>query len=259
MLPAAKDEIEPMKHGEPSGITIEEERLALELAERRSGISPPMQSHGSGSFSKRGVYSAMGTLSMLQEGNNRTDMSVGDIRYFHTRLGRLLTRQYAALGLTDSRFEPFGQQAGNIKTALKLLLDKRMYLPVSAPSASVNREVEKQSDIMMVTMMNRHYQTVTQMLMQIQQLQVGPEIKDYMVRTVHAMNKLMRTVLKHFDYDDPEVYAPEVGSGTQQQLTGERPEGFEPTSPQPGRSPAMAGNAGGEAFQGIPGITTGVQ
>jgi len=258
MLPAKKDEIEPMSHGEPSGINIEEERLALELAERRTGVSPPQQSYGSGSFSKRGVYSATGTLSMLQEGNNRTDMSVGDVRYFHTKLGRIVARQYAALGINSSKFEQFGQQSENIKTALQNVLNKSMFLPISSPTASINREVEKQSDVMMVGMMTRHYQTVTTMLIQIQQMQVPPNVKDYMVKTMHAMNRLMRTVLKHFDYDDPEAYAPEVLSGPEQPQT-EQPEGFESTAtPQAGGSP-MAGANGGTTLSGLPGIGTGVQ
>jgi hypothetical protein len=250
MLPAAKDEIEPMAHGDPSPMNIEEERLALELAERRSGISPPMQSYGSGSFSKRGVYSAMGTLSLLQEGNNRTDLSVGDIRYFHTKLGRMIARQYAALGLNSSRFEEYGRNGDLIKEALKAILGKKMFLPISSPSASVNREVEKQSDVMLVNLMTKHYQMIAQMMAQATQQGMPPEVQQYLVKAVKAANALMKTVLKHFDYDDPDIYSPEVSGGAEEPGAGQGPQ---PAALQQVGSAGMVGGQGG-GLPGIPGL-----
>jgi len=256
MLPAIKDEIEPMSHGEPSQVNIDEERMTLELAERRSGISPPMQSYGAGSFNKRGVYSAMGTLSLLQEGNNRTDLSVGDIRYFHTKVGRLIANQYAALGLDSDKFAKFGSMADSIKAGLRAIRDKTMSLPITAPSASVNREVEKQSDIMLVGIMSKHYQTVAAMLSAASNAQTPPEVKAYMASAVKASNSLMQLVLKHFDYSDPELYVPEVTSGGAQ--AGGQPTG-QPAVGEQASSPEMVGAAGVAGIPSVGGNGSGLQ
>lgn len=254
IIPAAKDEIEAISHGEPTSVNIDEERLSLELAERRSGISPPMQSYGSGSFNKRGVYSAMGTLSLLQEGNNRTDLSVSDIRYFHTKLGRILARQYAALGLNPERFEGYGKASENIQKGLKAILSKKMYLPIIAPTASVNREVEKQSDVMLVGIMTRHYQAVAGFLGQAMNPQMPPQVKTYLEQAAVAMNKLMKSVLKHFDYDDPDAFAPEVLSGQQQQQK-QIPPGPEQQSAiqKPPGDAVVAVPGGSDGFSGLGG------
>lgn len=255
MLPAAKDEIEPMSHGEPSEINIEEEKLTLELAERRSGVSPPMQGAGSGSFSKRGVYSAMGTMSLLQEGSSRTDLAIGDVRYFHTKLGRIVSRQYAAFGLQNSCINQFGAKADVIRTALKAILEKKMFLRVGAPTASVNREVEKQNDIMLASIMAKHYQMITGMLAQASSGQVPPQVAEYLTKAIGASNKFMTMVLQHFGYDEPELYTPEVGNGAEGQ------EQF--ASGTPGNAADVAGaGAGGNVVRMprsplIPGLAVG--
>lgn len=256
MLPAKKDEIEAIGHGEPSPVNIEEERMTLELAERRSGISPQAQAYGSGSFTKRGQYSSMGTLSLLQEGNTRTDMSVSDIRYFHTKVGRVLARQYAFCDSENSsRYAIYGKQAVAIRKALQAIKDGKMKLPISAPTASINREVEKQSDIMLTSLMTRHYQSITQMLAQVSSQQLPPEVKDYLVRATVASNKLMRMVLKHFDYDSPEVFAPDVIT----QQAGQQQQQPQPAAPQQTGDAGMVIPTGGNGLSGMGGQGAPVQ
>lgn len=260
MLPAAKDEIEAMSHGEPSPFNIDEEKLTLELAERRSGISPPMQSYGSGSFNKRGTYSAMGTMSLLQEGNNRTDLSVSDVRYFHGKLGRILARQYAALGLSGDRFDQYGAAKERIIEGLKAILTKRMKIPIDAPTASVNREVEKQSDIMLSSIMTRHYNAVAQMLMQASNQQMPPHVQQYISDAVLAMNKFTQTILKHFGYDDPKLYAPEVpqlNAGAQGQPGQQAAGQPQPNVGGPGQPGGNPGAVQGQSSAAIPGVGSG--
>jgi len=157
MLPAKQTtgakEIEPLEFGTPVQGEIDSERLSLELAEKRSGVSPPMQGSGAGTNTKRGVYTAMGTLSLLQEGNTRTDLNITDIRYAHTRLGRLLCREYGMFGVNEDLLDSFGAAGAKIKLGLEAIRDRKMALPVYASNASVNREVEKQSDMMLTGVM----------------------------------------------------------------------------------------------------------
>ncbi len=161
MLPAEKDEIEPLAHGDLSTVNLDELRVLLDLAERRTGVSPPQQGFGAGTQSgKRGIYSAMGTLSVLQEGNSRKDLSVSDMRDAHVRLMRLISKQYGTMGrdskFHEERLDLFGKKAVLIKQALQMIVDRKIGLPCYSSTASVNREVEKQNDIMLVQLMDRH-------------------------------------------------------------------------------------------------------
>jgi hypothetical protein len=249
MLPARQGEIEPLQHGEVSQLTIDEERLSIELAEKLSGVSPPMQGYGAGTNTKRGVYTAMGTLSLMQEGNTRTDLNVTDIRYAHTKLGRIILNQYANFGLGD-RVAMFGKMGDRLREAMDLVKQKAIALPVYASTASVNREVEKQADIMLTQMMQKHYSMVAQMLMQAQNAMLPEPVKKYIGDSVQAANLLMKSVMRHFGRDevdrlvpDAEVVPPQGGGGP----SGPQGGGGQPSA-QAGGSPVPPGANGQQAM-----------
>jgi hypothetical protein len=214
MVPAkqlqGQPEIEPLEMGTPVQGEIDSERLSLELAEKRSGVSPPMQGAGAGSNTKRGVYTAMGTLSLLQEGNTRTDLNITDIRYAHTRLGRVLGLEYGTFGLRDDLKEQFGDAGEKITQALEAIVEHKMALPVYASTASVNREVEKQSDLMMVQIMEKYHQGVAAMLQSLNNPMVPEPIKQYTMDALEAARTLMKATLRHFGQDEVDRLVPEI-------------------------------------------------
>lgn len=209
MLPAIKDEIEPMPMGQPATITIDEERLSLDLAERRSGVAPPQQGAGSGSFNKRGIYTAMGTLALMQDSNTRTDLNVTDMRYAHTRLGRLLCDMYSEFGIGE-RDLYFGRRGRILEDALQLYKNKLLALPISAATASINREVEKQNDLALANVQRMHFQNIMAMMGQLSNPGAPPEAKKYMADAMEASNILMRMIYRHFAMDEVERLAPDV-------------------------------------------------
>lgn len=220
MLPAkqttGQKEIEALDSGTPIQGEIDSERLSLELAEKRSGVSPPMQGAGAGSNTKRGVYTAMGTLSLMQEGNTRTDLNITDIRYAHTRLGRLLGLEYGTFGVDDQKLDMFGERGPVIKDGLQAIVDKKMALPVYASSASVNKEVEKQSDLMMTQVMDKYHNTVAAMLQAVSNPLTPEPIKQYTLDAMSAGRELMVSVLRHFDRDEVDRLLPKIPAGAGQ-------------------------------------------
>jgi hypothetical protein len=249
MLPADEGEIEPLSQGEVSQLSIEEERLSIDLAERRSGVSPPMQGMGAGTAQgKRGVYSAAGTLSLLQEGNRRTDSTIADIRYAHARLGQILSRQYAFLGLDAKKLAFFGQQAELIREAASFVKSGKLGLTVNASSASVNKEIEKQNDLMLTQIINKHYQSIGQLIQSIQSVSTSPAIKDYFQHVIDASNKLMRGILRNFDRDDSEILIPEVDLNAGQQASAG---GNGPALVPPIQNPTASGVGGGGGPTGM--------
>jgi hypothetical protein len=236
MVPGDKDEIEPMAHGELSQVNIEELRMLLDLSERRSGVTPPQQGYGAGTVGKKGVYSAMGTLAVMQEGNSRKDLNVSDMRDAHVRLMRLVSNQYARFGenkpLHKRRLELFGKKAELIAQAFKRILDGSLGLPVYSSTASVNREVEKQNDILLTQIANRHYQMVAQLLGMLYQQQVPPVVKEYGVEIIRASNFLMKNVFRNFGFDEVERLVPDPLKNVAAQAQKQ---------PQPGQQPLAQG------------------
>lgn len=243
MLPAEKDEIEPLAHGDLSNINLDELRVLLDLAERRTGVSPPQQGFGAGTQSgKRGIYSAMGTLSVLQEGNSRKDLSVSDMRDAHVRLMRLVSKQYATFG-RDSKYHEgrlalFGAKAKLIEEALEKISNKQIGLPCYSSTASVNREVEKQSDIMLVQLMDRHYQMVAQLLGAVSQPTVPPAAKQYFIEVMIAASLLHKKILKNFGHEEVSRLVPDPIKALQAQIQQQQqqqqlPQGGQPSGEQP--------------------------
>lgn len=269
MLPAAKDEIEALAHGDVSTINLDELRLLLELAERRSGVSPPQQGMGAGGPGKKGVYSAMSTLSLLQEGNSRKDLNVSDMRDAHIRLARLISIQYGKFGAGNKHHENrtalFGKKSDQIKKALEMIAQRKMGLPCYSSTASINKEVEKQNDMMLSQMMWRHYQAISQLLGSLQNQTTPPLVKQYFLETIMAANLLMKKILRNFGHDEVERLVPDPiktikammveqgqgGQGGSPQIT-EQAEGAAPAAASPGQvssGPPMAGPTGGTSIQ----------
>jgi hypothetical protein len=259
VLPAEKDEIEALGHGELSPINIDDLRLLLDLAERRSGVSPPQQGYGAGvTTGRRGVYTAMGTLALMQEGNSRKDLNVSDMRDAHTRLMRLVTKLYGTFGKQNDfhnakRLGIFGKKAVNIRAAIDEIVGGRLALPVYASTASVNREVEKQNDLMLSQIMVRHYQMVAQMLGGLGQVMTPPDVKVYLTDVIKASNSLMKTILRNFGHDDVDILVPEPqvqqGGAPNPQIGGQ-PSGIQgPPLASPQQNPQLVGGPRGEGVQ----------
>lgn len=217
MLPGLKDEFEAIDMGQPASITIDEERMSLELADKRTGVSAPIQGTGSGFNTKRGIYTAMGTLSILQEGNTRTDLNITDMRDAHTRLGRMLCSQYKIAGLGD-RAAQFGELTGKIEAALDAMAAGQVVLPITASTSSLNREVEKQNDIMISNLLNNHYARVTQMLQSAFQYMQDPRIGEdakkavggYTIKAINGADFMMKSIMRHFGYDEVDRLVPDA-------------------------------------------------
>lgn len=250
MLPADEGEIEALAHGDVSTINLDELRLLLELAERRSGVSPPQQGMGTGVMTKRGIYSAMGTLSLIQEGNSRKDLNVSDMRDAHVRLARLMSYQYGTFGsetkAQDNRIQLFGQKAPLIKEALTQIVSRKIGLPCYSSTASINKEVEKQNDVMLSQIMGRHYQMIAQLLGALQSAMQPPQVKEYFTQVIVASNLLMKTILKNFGHSEVERLVPDpFKKGASSDAS--QPQGSTPATR--GGPPQVVSDAGGQPIQ----------
>ena len=93
--------IEVIPLGRTANETIKDEQQTLQLATDRAGVGPSASGAGSGTVTKKGQYSALGALPVLQYGNTRAILKVTEFRVSHYTLGRLKLLYDAHFGLTD--------------------------------------------------------------------------------------------------------------------------------------------------------------
>jgi hypothetical protein len=267
LVPARVDEIEKIQLGSNYPSSVQEEQLTIMLAKNLVGTADPgMEGAGGGTVSKKGVYSSMGTFSVMQAGNRRVNINITDFRYTHLKLGRKFLNQYCQFGIGE-RVRYFGKQAEFLKKALENIKRGRLNLPIRAATASINKELEKQNDMLLTQVMARHHMSISQILQAVSNPQLPPEIKQFMVGWIDSSSLIMARILRNFGHDDISRLLPErkllegaTNAGQGQQGAGPvsgaggTPTGAAPPqqSMVPTNSPQLGGNAGmgGQAGMG---------
>jgi hypothetical protein len=209
ILAGEDGQIEAIPIGRPAQETIKDEQMVLQMAQDRAGIGPSSSGSGAGTVSKKGVYSAMGTFAVMQEGNTRANLNVTEFRHAHYELGRLATLYYSRFGLPQDLDKAFGKMHQYLDMALKNYEKGRMTLPIRAASGSVNKEVEKQNDMLMLNNVRAHWQMVTGLLQQISNPMMPPESQLYMLDTINSANILMSRILRNFGIEDAGSVVPD--------------------------------------------------
>jgi hypothetical protein len=234
LLIGEKDDIEAIPIADVYQSSFQNEEMALRHVQSRAGVAPSIAGSGQGGVQKKGgAYSAIGTLAHMQEGTTRTNLEVTDFRHAHVSLGSLLARTFAKFGV-GNKAEVFGMDARYLDAALEAVKTNHMRIPIRAATASLNKEIEKQSDMLMVGLMQRHYTAVGQLMQAISNPIVPPQVSGYLVKVIQSSDRLMKRILKDFGYDQPDQFIPE-------------PELPQPQQPSAGGSPQAGG---GQPVQG---------
>jgi hypothetical protein len=226
VIPAPKDDLELLTLGAPGAtITSEDEMLTLSLAKDRSGVDPAVGGAGGGIVNpKRGNYSAQGTAIAMQASNNRNNLRMSDMRSAHVRMGRKILTQYATYGISGNRLRSYGDKAQILKAALENYKNGKLGLLIKPATASNNKELEKQNDMLLLSTLERIQQSDQQTVAAIVTTQqMPPELKQYMMECLIAKNALVRRILRNFEHPDVERLAP-LPQGVQQLLEQEQNE-----------------------------------
>lgn len=255
-----KDEVETLQIGDVYPSTFKNEEMTLGLVARRAGITPAQSGMGTGGMMKRpAVYTAQGTLAVLQETNSVVGHATSEFRHAHVTLGGALVEMYAQFG-TNGREDMFGLDRDRLNEAMEAFLDQRMRIPIRAASGSLNKEVDKQTGMLMAGLMQRQYTAIGQLMQAIANPMVDPKTKKYFIAVAMASNLLHKRVLKDFGYEQPDIYVPEVEDEQQTQGTVQQGGvasqgapmaggGSAPAPPSPGgfSNPNMAASVAGLA------------
>jgi hypothetical protein len=211
VLPYHPDEVEIAQMGRTSPDSVNSEALTLSLAKARFGTDMiSAEGMGSGTTSKKGGYSSMGTFSIMQQGARRINVNVTDFRYLHLNLGQKFLRQYATFGIGDNRVKYFGEQGRYLRMAMDSIKAGRLELPIKAATASINKEIEKQTGMLFTQVMQRHYGGIAQVLQGVTNPMIPPEIKEFLLGSIGGMSYIMGKLLRAFGYDDIMRMQPEL-------------------------------------------------
>lgn len=208
-ITAEKDGFEVVPLGRTANETIKDEQLVLQEAQDRAGVGASSSGQGSGTVSKKGAYSAMGTFAVMQEGNTRANLNVTEFRQSHYTFGRLALLYYAHFGVPRRDLKALGKMGETLEKALENVKQGRIIIPIRAATGSVNKEVEKQNLMLLLNNMRAHWQMVDQLMQKAANPQAPPEMQDYVLQVILSSNWLMKKICKDFGISDPSQALPE--------------------------------------------------
>ena len=160
--------------------------LTLALVKERTGIDPATGGTGGGIVNQnRGIYSSQGTFAVLQQQNSRTGLRMSDMRSAHSRAGSKFAKLYASFGL-GIKLRQFGDNADALRDAFSYIKSGKLGLSVRASTASMNKELEKQNDIMLSQTLGQLYQGDAQIIQAMAMQGMPEELKEYYIETLRA-------------------------------------------------------------------------
>lgn len=185
----------------------------MSFAERRSGVSDPQLGRESSVLGSRAT--ATGTLALIQEGNRRFDLNVRDMRNALSECGKTvlqLNQQFRPKGIAY-----FVQGEDGLLTEATLDLpsewiERRLGVELTASTATINREVEKQGLIALMQLQQQYGQELLSYAQIVTDPQMPGGLKEMAMKVSTARTELMQRVMHAFDQKDPDNLAPAMAA-----------------------------------------------
>lgn len=236
-IPARQNELEYLKTGADIGYSDGPDQFAIACAKERVGVDPAMGGTGGGIMNpKRGIYSAAGTSMVMAQANNRNNLRTGDMRSAHVKLGLKFLTMYSHFGIGD-KLRKYGSDAKKLARALDLFKNEQLGLRLRPASASMNKELDRQNDILLSDRVDRFYQQQAQLIQAINTPNIPPALQKYYCDTLLGASALMRALLRDFNKDNVDTILPDVSqiiAAAQQQQ--QQPKGADNGNQTGGRS-----------------------
>ncbi len=220
MIPAKEGTIEQIKQSQSVGENNDADSFIMSCAKERAGVDPAISGTGGGLVNnKRGIYSASGTSMMLIQQNNRNNLRMSDMRSAHVRIAIKLMQMYTNFGI-GKKLGKYGDNSETLKNAFNAFKTGSLGFRLRPTTASNNKELERQNDILLAGALSRFYQENAQMIQAMGQQGMPPQLAQYYAQVLLANTALYRTILRNFNHDDITRLLPEIPQIQQQQPAG---------------------------------------
>lgn len=196
------DEIDALPMGDVGNSIMEGERIALQYAQQRSGVSDFVSGFDTGGSDRQ---TATQFTSRLQQALTRFNWTLEQVRDAITDIASMVTDLYSQFGTDeDDKFAMvLGDRSAlvseflNSDPELTPTLSASLSLQVTASSASVNKAVEQQNLLGLIQILQ---QQISQYEMPLIQLilnpQVPQQVKEYAVERIEGSRGLTRRILE---------------------------------------------------------------
>jgi hypothetical protein len=209
-IPARKDEIEWLKPGTDLGYSDSPDQFHMSIAKERTGVDPATGGTGGGIMNpKRGIYSAAGTSMVMMQQNNRNNLRTGDLRSAHVKLGLKFLTMYSHFGI-GSKLAKYGTRAESLKKALDAYKAGTLGLRLRPASASMNKELDRQNDILLSDRLDRIYQSQAQVIQALATPGIAPDLHQYYMDMLLATRATGIALLRAFNKDNIDTVLPSV-------------------------------------------------
>lgn len=210
------DDLEVFDIGRSYQDMIEQEQVAVQYAEKLSGIGEVMQGASSGTIGKRGVYNTMGTIALMQESNTRQDTNIRDVRTVLSRIVQTASKLQATYGADDPFIDALPQAyQENVREVLQLFKGNTWrYInhSVKASDAGVNKEVRRNNLVQMAQVLGQYGQTIIQMSTQLANPGLNPVIKQTMIQVVEMSRWMAERLSREFEEPDVTDLLPDLAA-----------------------------------------------
>jgi hypothetical protein len=256
-LPFGANEFEHYNVGnvDAGQLSMANEQAMIQQARERFGVGPPVGGMGAGTTNKKGQYGSMGTMAVLQESNSRNNHRTSDFRHSHVKLIGLLTDMYGAMGL-GRKGSLFGLDDKLLDEALSDFLERRVRIPIRAATASANKEITKQNELLLNQALDAYVKSMSSAIQAISSAQLPDFYKKWLKETAIGKMHLMQQIVRDFQLsDNPEEFVPNIEFPEEQNAKPQAP----PTGPQPtDRLRAMADAIRQPRASIVPGAAPGI-
>jgi hypothetical protein len=213
-LESEADELEPLVMADVYPSLWQFQMMIQQLANRRVGVN---ELNAPQNMPNR--TPGITAISMLQQVNRRFSPAFGDMRRaIADALKQCLYRYQERLlagrnGVADHIYAILGANDG--KLAIELLrdesFDEQIDVELTASSASVNREADRQNAVMLINTLGQYYQNMIQLTMLAANPQTPPEVREVAKKVSMASSELIDRTLRTFDQiRDPDSFTVDI-------------------------------------------------
>ena len=211
-IPAKKDTFQhyEMASAAVQGLSLQNEEAMIQQAKMRAGVDPAIRGGGAGGVGKNKQFSAMGTLTTMQDGNSRNDHRTSDFRHSHVKLIGMCVDFYGFMGL-GSKARIAGLSESLLQAGLDDYLDRSLKISMRAATASMNREITKQNLIILNQAVSAYIKETSQQIQATMNATIPEPYKKWLLSCIVAKTLMMQEIVRQFQISDqPQEFIPDV-------------------------------------------------
>jgi len=193
------------------------------LAQRRVGANELTQPSQSQTFGNR--TPGITALSLIQQMNKRFTPAFDGVRLATSAAVRQAVWRYSELlkdgdiEIEDHIIKRLGPEEGRL--VIELLMDpefdQHVSVELTASSASINRDADRQNAIMLANFLEPYYEKMIQLVAMISNPQVPEQVRTVALKSSQALGELLDRTLRTFDQTrDPATFIVDIAPEIQQ-------------------------------------------